>query len=285
MAYCGNDLCDRVEPCPLHGGGKVKVDFESEMKMTDHNRQAWDVLADTHFKTYHIDKLLSGTSLLSEELTRGVGDVRGKTLVHLLCHIGTDTLSWALLGAKVTGVDISSVALTYARQLAARMKIEANFVQTDIMRAREVVNDKFDIVFSSTGVMCWLPSIKVYAETVRHLLKPGGVFYLHDGHPFRNMFDDDDVSKGVSIDYFQKEPRNYPDMGDYTDPTLSIPVPAHEWDWTLGEIVTAFCEVGLRIVSLREFPQFFYAGYSAIDVVDDKVELFPCTFSLKATLA
>ena len=248
------------------------------------NQKGWDALAHTHYKTYHIDTLLSGKPLLNDLIRSEVGDVHGKSLIHLLCHIGSDTLSWALLGAQVTGVDISPVSLQYARELAQKMGIRAEFIESDIMETAKRVKSKHDIVFSSTGVLCWIPNIRAYARTVRQLLKDDGFFYLMDGHPFRHVFLDSRGEFGATLqgNYFRKEPWQYEQMGDYTDPELKVPVRNYEWDWTLGEVVTAFCEAGMRIVFLHEFPQYFYNGYTPYDIEEEKVELFPCTFSLKA---
>jgi len=252
---------------------------------TQANKMGWDGLAKTHYKNYHIDQLVSGKPLLNEVIRQEVGDVRGKSLVHLLCHIGTDTLSWALLGAQVTGIDISTGSLKYARELAERMGIQAAFIEADIMDVMDRVQGQYDIVFSSTGVLCWLPDIQRYAQTVRQLLRPGGFFYLFDGHPFRAVLLDEagetTSSNAIQGDYFRKEVWQYDHMGDYTDPHLKVPVPSYEWHWTMGEIVTALCDANLRIEFLHEFPQYFYAGYSAYDE-DETVQLYPCTFSIKA---
>ena len=258
-------------------------------KITEANRQGWDVLAKTHFQNYHIPKLLAGTPLLNDLIRQEVGDVRGKSLAHLLCHIGTDTLSWALLGARVTGFDISPESLNYARQLANQMGIEADFVEADIMDVMAKVNTKFDIVFSSTGVLCWIPELRHYARTVKHLLNDGGIFYIFDGHPFRNVLLDKEgeteTGDRLQGDYFRKEVWRFDEMGDYTDPELTTRTESYEWQWTMGEVVTAFCEAGLRIVFLHEYPNYFYNGYTPYDVENDRVELYPCTFSLKATAA
>ena len=256
-------------------------------QMTQANRVGWDGLAATHYKNYHIDRLLAGKPLLNEVIRREVGDVRGKSLVHLLCHIGTDTLSWALLGARVTGIDISPESLKYARMLADQMGIEAEFIESDVMDVMDVVDARFDVVFSSTGVLCWLPDIDKYAQTVRHLLKGGGFFYILDGHPFRSVLLDQEGEWGddrIQGDYFRKQVWQYDHMGDYTDPELRVLSPSYEWHWTMGEIVTAFCEAGMRIEFLHEFPQYFYNGYTPHDVENDHVELYPCTFSFKAAV-
>ena len=252
---------------------------------TNANRQGWDALADVHTRTYHIDKLLAGEPLLNAVIRREVGDVRGKPICHLLCHIGTDTLSFALLGAKVTGIDISPRALQHARDLAEQMGIEAEFIESDILDVIGKVDQKFDIVFASTGVLCWLPDIHRFAQTVHHLLKNGGFFYILDGHPFRNvMLDENGEVKPNQIvgNYFRKEVWKYNCLGDYTDPEFMAEMPSYEWDWTLGEVITALCQAGLQIEFLHEFPQYFYSGYTPYDVEDNKVELYPCTFSLKA---
>lgn len=254
-------------------------------QLTQANKHGWDGLAATHFKNYHIHKLRAGTPLINDLIRQEVGDVQGKTLAHLLCHIGSDTLSWALLGAQVTGIDISPESLKYARQLATEMGVAAEFIEADVMEVKEKLQCKFDIVFSSTGVLCWLPDIQRYAQTVRHLLKDGGFFYIFDGHPFRKMMNAEDGSTSPNLiqgDYFRKEVWKYDDMGDYTDTELKVPGNSYEWDWTLGEVLTAFCDAGMRIAFLHEFPQYFYSGYTPYDVQDYKVELFPCTFSLKA---
>ena len=120
-------------------------------KFTQSNKAGWDGLAETHYRNYHTDRLLAGKPLLNEVIKSEVGEVTGKELVHLLCHIGTDTLSWALLGARVTGIDISSESLKYARKLADKMGIEADFIEADIMEVRNKVQSKYDLAFCSTG--------------------------------------------------------------------------------------------------------------------------------------
>jgi SAM-dependent methyltransferase len=257
-------------------------------EMTQSNKAGWDGLAATHYKNYHIPRLLSGEPLLSSLIQHEVGDVEGKSLVHLLCHIGTDTLSWALLGARVTGIDISPESLKFARRLAQKMRIDADFIEADILNVMDTVHQKFDIAFSSTGVLCWIPDINRYARTVRHLLNDGGFFYLLDGHPFRNVLLDEQgeyVDNTIRGDYFRKEVWRYEGMGDYTDPELLVPVPSFEWSWTLGEVVTAFCEAGFRIQFLHEFPQYFYNGYTPYDGEEQETQLYPCVFSLKAAAA
>jgi 2-polyprenyl-3-methyl-5-hydroxy-6-metoxy-1,4-benzoquinol methylase len=252
-------------------------------KFTQANREAWNLLAKTHSESYHIGKLLAGEPLLNDLIRGEVGDVRGKSLIHLLCHIGTDTLSWGLLGAQVTGVDISPEAIQYARQLALQSGIDASFITSDVMDLLDQPPGTYDIVFSSTGVLCWIPDIDRFAATVRKLLKPGGFFYLNDGHPFRIILELNEQGLAtVKNDYFHRGAYEYDSFTDYSVQNLVIPARSYEWDWTIGDIVTAFCQNGMRIAFLHEFPQFYYGGYPGYDVEIDKPEIYPCTFSLKA---
>jgi len=250
---------------------------------TQANREAWNAVAKTHYENYHIEKLLAGEPMLSELIKTEVGDVQGKALIHLLCHIGTDTLSWRLLGAQVTGVDISPEAILYAKKLAGQTGLDATFINADVMELMGQLKPAYDIVFASTGVLCWIPDIDRFAVTVRQLLKPGGFVYLHDGHPFRDILGETEQGETiVKTDYFHSGAWEYEDFTDYIKKDLQIPTKSYEWTWTLGSLVTAFCQAGMRIAFLHEFPQNFYAGYTGFDEDIIKRELYPCTFSLKA---
>jgi hypothetical protein len=153
------------------------------------------------------------------------------------------------------------------------------------MDAAAHVDHEYDIVFSSTGVLCWIPDIKVYAKVVRKALIKGGFFYILDGHPFRSVFDSDDGSQSqdtVTGDYFRKEVWRFDDFGDYTE-DIKIDTPSFEWHWQLGEVITAFCEVGMKIDFVHEYPRYFYNGYTACWGEPEEVQRYPCTFSMKAT--
>jgi SAM-dependent methyltransferase len=179
-------------------------------------------------------------------------------LLHLQCHFGLDTLSWARLGAKVTGVDFSDKAIALARSLSKELAIPSNFVCSDIYDLPKALKGKFDIVFTSAGVLAWLPDLRRWAQTIVHFLKSGGIFYIHEFHPFAYVFDDqDDISDlRVAYPYFgSSEPIRCPVKGSYADRGAHVSQPvAYEWAHSLGEILDSLVAVGLRIDFLHEFP-------------------------------
>ena len=173
------------------------------------NRVHWDELAPVHEDAYNCEKLLAGGHLLDEVQVAEVGDVAGKSLLHLQCHIGTDTLSWARLGASVTGVDISPVSLEVAARLARRCGLQARFIESSVYDLPDRLRETFDIVYTSVGVLCWLSDLEEWARLIRSFLRPGGVFYILESHPFMHIFDDESEGLSVRYGYFhRKEPDN-----------------------------------------------------------------------------
>ena len=159
-----------------NGGDRQRQYMES-------NRRSWNERTPVHARSdfYGIERFKAGaTSLLSVELEE-MGDVQGKSLLHLQCHFGMDTLSWARLGANVTGADFSDEAIDLARSLSGELGIEAEFVLSNVYSLPDVLEAQYDIVFTSYGVLVWLPDLKPWAEVVAHFLRPGGFFYIVDG--------------------------------------------------------------------------------------------------------
>jgi SAM-dependent methyltransferase len=159
------------------------------------NQQLWEEWADINFRSaaYDVSGFKAAPDPLRAQIREGVGDVAGKSLLHLQCHFGKDTLRWALLGAMVTGIDFSANAIAYAQQLAIEMHIAATFVQADLYDLPQVLHDQheqFDVVFTSDGVLGWLPDLERWGEIVGMFLKPGGVFFIYEAHPTLMIFDD-----------------------------------------------------------------------------------------------
>src|SRR5574341_1449646 len=226
----------------------------------DANRRLWNEWAEINAKSafYDVAGFKAGRNTLDPLVREEVGDVTAKTLLHLQCHFGMDTLSWARLGAQVTGVDFSERALAIARQLSAELSIPAQFVQSDICELYDALSGQFDIVCTSYGALSWLPDLTCWAEVIRHFLKPGGFFYVAEFHPFLMIFDDEAEPPDLPIRYpyfGNAGPVAYPVTGSYADPDAPITQKvAYDWPHTLGEVVTALAGVGLRIEFLHEFP-------------------------------
>lgn len=149
------------------------------------NKKVWDALTGPHLLSefYDVEGFKAGNDWLRPLEIEEMGDVHGKTLLHLQCHFGQDTLSWGRRGAIVTGVDFSDEAIDYARKLSKETGIKADFICSDIYALPEILDQQFDIVFTSYGVLTWLPDLKRWAEVVAHFLKPGGFFYIVEIHP------------------------------------------------------------------------------------------------------
>ena len=226
------------------------------------NRAGWDERVPAHVasRDYHVDRFAEDPGFLSSvvrfDLPR-LGEVSGLRGAHLQCHIGTDTVSLARLGASMTGLDFSAPAVEQARLLAARTGADARFVQAEVYSAVDVLGrGAFDLVYTGIGALCWLPSIRRWAAMVAGLLRPGGRLFCREGHPMLWTLDDqrgDDLLV-VRYPYVEREePTIFDDGGTYveTDAVFQHNV-TYEWNHGLGEIVTALLEEGMGITALAE---------------------------------
>lgn len=224
------------------------------------NRANWDDRVPIHWGSEEYDAagFIADASVLSDVVAfdrQYLGDVSGKTLLHLQCHFGKDTLSLARLGAEVTGIDFSEAAISAARRLSRDSGTPGRFVVADVYRAPEVVPEQFDVVYTGVGAINWLPDIARWARVVAAFVKPGGVFYIREGHPIMWSVDwerdDDDLV--LRAPYFELQ-HPWSDEWDETyagDGKIANPV-SHEWNHGLGEIFTALTGAGLRVTLLHE---------------------------------
>jgi SAM-dependent methyltransferase len=225
------------------------------------NQAHWDERASAHAASpgYAIDRFIVDPEFLSEvvrfDLPR-LGDIRGLRGVHLQCHIGTDTISLARLGARMTGLDFSPASLHQARRLAAETGANVEFVQSEVYRALDLLPaGGFDIVFTGIGALCWLPDIRGWAGVVAALLRPRGRLFLREAHPMLWSLDErrgDDLVVGYP--YFEHTaPLMSDEPGTYVDTDVEFTHTAsHSWNHGLGEIVTALLNVGLTLTQLTE---------------------------------
>ncbi|MBL1074399.1 class I SAM-dependent methyltransferase [Nocardia sp. 2] len=263
------------------------------------NQANWDDRAPVHAASadYGFDRFRADPAHLSDvvrfDLPR-LGDIRGLRGVHLQCHIGTDTLSLSRLGARMTGLDFSPASLTQARKLAADTGTDVEFVESDVYEAVSVLgSERFDLVFTGIGALCWLPDVARWAETVAALLRPGGRLFLREGHPVLWSIDESITDRLViGYPYFQTvEPMVWDDTQTYveTDTALTETV-THEWNHGLGEIVGALLDAGLTLTALTEHdsvPWQALPGRMTCDEhgewrLTDHPERLPLTYTLQA---
>lgn len=237
------------------------------------NRRLWNEKTPIHVKSdmYAVDEFKKGTTSLHSIELEEFGDVSDKTMLHLQCHFGQDTLSWARLGAKVTGVDFSDEAIVYAKKLSSEIGIEADFVCCNIYELDKKLRGQFDIVFTSYGVLAWFPDLKEWARIISHFLKPGGIFYIVESHPFGNTFADEDVQDlEVCYSYFQgSKAMHFPPGPSYADRNSKLENPSYEWFHTISDIINSLVANGLLIQFLHEFPFCVYQCLPFLEKGDD----------------
>ena len=226
------------------------------------NRASWDDRAPAHAASadYAVTRFIEDPDYLSAVVRfdrSRLGDISGMRGVHLQCHIGTDTVSLARLGAQMTGLDFSPAALAEARRLAELAGPAVEFVESELYAAPAALAGRaFDLVFTGIGALCWLPSIRRWAGVVSQLLAPGGRLFLREGHPMLLTLADPSPDEKLVVEhpYFERQEATvWEDQGTYveTDATFAHNV-THDWNHGLGEIVSALLEVGLQVTMLVE---------------------------------
>jgi len=230
----------------------------------DANRRMWDERVPIHLGSgfYDVAAFKAGGLTLRPFEVAEVGDVAGKSLVHLQCHFGLDTLSWARLGARVTGLDFSEPAVAAARALATEAGLhDAAFVQGNVYDAPAVLGRRFDVVYTGLGALCWLPDLERWADAIVALALPGGIVYVAEFHPFTDVFADHDLS--IVCPYFQgPEPAVWDDPGTYADPGKATEHNLrYEWTHPVSEVIDALARRGLVLRRFREHDHTLFARW------------------------
>lgn len=254
------------------------------------NRITWNKKVKIHAKSkmYDLDGFKKGkTSLMSYELN-ALEDVSGRSILHLQCHFGQDTLSWSRLGAKCVGIDLSDEGIQLARELNEELKLDAEFVCCNVLDTSKYISDRFDIVFTSYGVIGWLPDLKPWGKMIYERLKPGGTFFIVEFHPIVWMFD---YLKGDAImkyGYNQNEAIYEEYEGTYTNQNSKMTSKEYGWNHGLGEVISALTEAGLIIEYLHEYDESPYNVLPDMQETSSgmyilKEQLYPLIFTIKAT--
>ena len=258
------------------------------------NRELWDTMTPIHVRSemYDVEGFKAGGCPLGQVELDEVGDVSGRSLLHIQCHFGLDTMAWARRGAKVTGVDFSEKAIAEASRIAAELDIPVEFICCNIYDRPEHLSGEFDVVYASRGVLHWVPDKPGWAKVASHFLKPGGVFYVFEFHPFAYVFDDEAEEPRVKLPYFKTgEPLRFEGGTTYASGDTFEPKVSYEWPFPLCEVVSSLAAEGLRIEFLHEFPFCNYKSHPWLVKGEDglwrcreKPDL-PLMFSIRATKA
>ena len=262
------------------------------------NRLNWDARTPGHTQSYGAVDFAESPGRISDVVEADAaslapflpgGSARGLRLIHLQCHIGTDTISWARLGADVTGVDLSPKSLETARDLARRAKLDLRFIEANVYEAARVAEGPYDVVYTSIGVLAWLPRLDTWARTIADLLAPGGLFFIREGHPVvAALAERNDDLLVLDEPYFAAGPVRYEDELSYTGSAIAAHRENYQWQHSMSEIIQSLLDAGLELLAFDEQRVLpWQALHFMIKVpggwaLPDRAERLPLTFSLVA---
>ena len=270
-------------------GGPAGVS-DDPSRFIDANRSVWDDWTEKGDSPafYKLERFRTGAEVLQPFEIEEIGSVEGKSLLHLQCHFGMDTMAWARRGAIATGVDFSDKSIEFGRKIASELGIDVTLVSSDVYGLPDALDGKFDIVYTSFGVLAWMPDLPRWASVIDHFLKPGGTFYVAEYHPFPLVFEESDSIQEPKIKhrYF---PTTEPQV--WSGEEVNEDFVVYGWPYTLGDVVSSLAEVGLRVDFLHEFPfsesphvDFLVQGQDGTWRLPPELEgHLPLVFSLKAT--
>ncbi|GAA4108286.1 class I SAM-dependent methyltransferase [Aquimarina addita] len=253
------------------------------------NKNTWDQRVKVHWESdfYDVEAFKKGKTSLKQFELEALGDVSGKSLLHLQCHFGQDTLSWSRMGALCTGIDLSEQAIEQANQLSTDLALDATFVCCNVLDTSAHVAGHFDIIFTSYGVIGWLPDLRPWGHMIAEKLKKGGIFYIVEFHPIVWMFDYVEGTPSIKYGYHQKKVIYEEYQGTYADTNANVVSKEYGWNHGLGEVVSALTEAGLKIEFLKEYDESPYDIFPNLTqnenkMFENKDKLFPLLFAIKA---
>ena len=232
------------------------------MNYTEINKKLWNRKTEFHYKSdfYDVPSFVKGEDSLNPVEIELLGEIEGKKILHLQCHFGLDTISLSRRGALVTGVDFSENAIEKANQLNKSLGTTAKFVKADIYKLPELLDEKFDLVFTSYGVIGWLPDMKKWANVIHYFMQPGGKFVMVEFHPVVWMFSYD--FQRIEFDYMDSSPIIEKLEGTYTDREAQIQEKSVTWNHGLGTVLNSIIRTGLTINDFREYN---YSPYNCFE--------------------
>lgn len=264
--------------------------MDEDFNYIDKNRSLWNKRTDYHFNSrfYNLDGFIKGATSLNEIELNLLGDVNNKTVLHLQCHFGLDTLSLARLGAIATGVDLSDNAIGKAKELALQLNSNARFICTDIYDLHEHLHEKFDIIFTSYGTIGWLPDLQKWGKLIADFLHPGGAFILVEFHPVVWMFDSD--FNTIEYSYFKREPIVELEQNTYADKVAPINMESITWNHSISEVFESLTTNGMLIDDLKEYDYSPYDCFNGTQKLEENKFIIkklgnkiPMVYSIVAT--
>lgn len=247
------------------------------------NQAAWDTRIDTHLESefYDVSGFVAGKSSLNPVELAQLGNVKGKRLLHLQCHFGQDTLSWARLGAKVTGVDISGKAIAAANELTTKLALDAEFICNDIESFGQSNQHTYDLVFTSYGAICWLPDLSIWANTIANALTSGGEFHMVEFHPVMDLM--------LGYPYFDQGNAFDEEHGTYTENCDGSKSRMISWSHSLADVISALLNAGLVLEQFSEHAASPYPCFDDLTYVEGEGyfkyvngQTVPMLFAIKA---
>ncbi|MFZ1527871.1 MAG: class I SAM-dependent methyltransferase [Ferruginibacter sp.] len=231
------------------------------------NKEAWNQKTPVHIDSafYDMPSFLAGKNTLNAIELELLGDIKGKSVLHLQCHFGQDTISLSRMGAKATGVDLSDAAIAKATELAASLHVDTKFICCNVYDLADHLNEQFDLVFTSYGTIGWLPDLDKWAAIVNRYLTPGGKFIMADFHPVVWMYDNDFTK--VEYRYFKDEAIVEELPGTYADREAAIKNTTVSWNHSLSELLQSLINNGLQLTQFREYD---YSPYNCLSGMEEQ---------------
>jgi SAM-dependent methyltransferase len=237
----------------------IKKDEDSYLEI---NKSSWNKRTGIHFESdfYDVKGFLEGASSLKSIETDLLGNIQGKSLLHLQCHFGQDTISLARMGARCIGIDFSEEAISKAKELNATAKTDAQFICSDVYALPENLKGQFDIVFTSYGTIGWLPDLDKWAAVIAHFLKEGGTFVMADFHPALWMLDEQFTH--IKYPYFNKASIVEEEKTSYTENKTPLELKSVTWNHSIADILTALIS---HRITIEVFQEFDYSPYECFE--------------------
>lgn len=221
------------------------------------NRRSWNHRVGIHQESsfYQLDEFIKGKTSLNEIDLQILGNIKGKQILHPMCHFGMDSLSMVRMGAEVSGFDLSDKAVEKANELGKKLKLNASFVACDYYDFPKHIHQKFDLIYLSYGVIGWLPDLTKWAKLAYDALKLNGELILIEFHPFVWMYDDD--FKNIQYNYFN-DGVIHTQEASYTEKDSTDKQAFYSWNHSLSEVLTSLINAGF---SISKFEEYDYSPY------------------------